>query len=263
VKITHLGNAVVSFENAIKSDRSKVEDFISRTVQRTKPQGYSEIESDKYLSDGGYEYDAANIQMAPTRYQELVYDGICQEDLDVIKDLEQSLYSCLVEYCKLFPSVVETVKWRTRGYLIQYEKSQRIGPHCDTNIPYENDSLVPLNTFPIHNTLTSGVLLNEDFIGGDLYFRSWGITVPKKFGSIVIYPSSFTGCHEVTEVTDGIRYAYLSWFGHGTISNLSIEDTSDGIENAYSWLRRLKNDIGVENMYQKFVPVGQLGVIDR
>jgi hypothetical protein len=43
---------------------------------------------------------------------------------------------------------------------------------------------------------------------------------------------------------------------------LDVDNQSTSIEQEYSWLRNLMHDVGQENLYQKFVPVGTLGVID-
>ena len=262
MNITHLGNGIVAFNDAIDIEKNDIASYLGNLQSKTNPQSYQQLEDDILLSDGGYRYDMSNYKKAPTRYSNLVYPEMNESDREIVEKLESSIYRCLVEYCKLFPSVLETVKWRTRGYVIKYERGQAIGPHCDTNLPYDGDSYVPLNTFPLHNTLTSGIILSDDFDGGDLLFRPWGITAPKKYGTAIIYPSSFAGCHEVTEIVNGIRYAYLSWFGHGTISMLDLDNHSTSIEQEYSWLRGLVNDVGLENLYQKFVPVGTLGVID-
>ena len=259
MKITHLGNGIVAFGDAIDIKKNDIALYLENLQDNTNPQGYQKLNDDTLLSDGGYRYGLEDARKAPTRYPNLIFPQMKNSDREIVEKLESSIYRCLVEYCKLFPSVLETVKWRTRGYVIKYENGQAIGPHCDTNLPYDGDSYVPLNTFPIHNTLTSGIFLSDDFDGGDLRFPSWGITAPKEYGTAIIYPSSFAGCHGVTEVTSGIRYAYLSWFGHGTISMLDSENKNTSIEQEYSWLRSLKHDVGIENLYQKFVPVGLSG----
>jgi hypothetical protein len=40
---------------------------------------------------------------------------------------------------------------------------------------------------------------------------------------------------------------------------LDSENKNTSIEQEYSWLRSLMHDVGVENLYQKFVPVGLSG----
>jgi predicted 2-oxoglutarate/Fe(II)-dependent dioxygenase YbiX len=58
-------------------------------------------------------------------------------------------------------------------------------------------------------TLTLLGLLNDDFQGGQL--KLCGETVNLGVGDVVIFPSNFMYPHEVTTVTQGTRYSYVSW----------------------------------------------------
>jgi predicted 2-oxoglutarate/Fe(II)-dependent dioxygenase YbiX len=73
--------------------------------------------------------------------------------------------------------------------------------------------------------------------------------VEPEFGSALIYPSNFIGCHEVDEVVEGERWAFLSWFYHG-----------NGQENkprALEWVKQFKSDVGLSNSQQGNVLVGE------
>jgi hypothetical protein len=52
-------------------------------------------------------------------------------------------------------------------------------------------------------------LLNDDFQGGE--FKLCGETVNLGVGDIIVFPSNFMYPHEVTTVTQGTRYSYVSW----------------------------------------------------
>ena len=99
----------------------------------------------------------------------------------------------------------------------------------------------------MHNTLTAAVFLNEGFTGGNVRFRPWAITSKTTAGSIMIYPATFTGCHEVEAIESGVRYAYLSWFAQGDSYSVNHAER-------YEWVKRLKRDVG--DVSQNFVPVG-------
>jgi len=57
-------------------------------------------------------------------------------------------------------------------------------------------------------------VLNDDYDGGDLVFKNFGITAPKKAGSVIVFGSSYPYMHEVTPVTRGIRYAAVRWYNY-------------------------------------------------
>lgn len=52
-------------------------------------------------------------------------------------------------------------------------------------------------------------LLNEDYQGGK--FKICERAYHLKAGQIIVWPSCFLFPHEVTEVTDGTRYSFVSW----------------------------------------------------
>jgi len=53
-------------------------------------------------------------------------------------------------------------------------------------------------------------VLNDDYEGGEfIMWRDTKIELPA--GSIMIFPSNFLYPHEVTRVTKGSRYSYVSW----------------------------------------------------
>ena len=77
-----------------------------------------------------------------------------------------------------------------------------------------------LDNIAFHNyvrKISSVVLLNDDFEGGEFQFTSYSkgeskiITVDfNKKGTIIFFPSSLE--HRVTPVTKGVRYSLVSWF---------------------------------------------------
>jgi predicted 2-oxoglutarate/Fe(II)-dependent dioxygenase YbiX len=53
-------------------------------------------------------------------------------------------------------------------------------------------------------------LLNDNFSGGDfIMFDDYKVNL--KAGDIMIFPSSFTFPHQVTHITEGTRYSFVSW----------------------------------------------------
>jgi len=58
-------------------------------------------------------------------------------------------------------------------------------------------------------TLTILGLLNNDFQGGQL--ELCGENVNLGLGDVIVFPSNFMYPHEVTTVTQGTRFSYVSW----------------------------------------------------
>jgi predicted 2-oxoglutarate/Fe(II)-dependent dioxygenase YbiX len=225
---THLGNAIVRYDNVLDIDKNYMTGFYKRLNQ---------------LNVGDHQYTFSEIAAmdAPQRFIEL--HKLPSEDQQFIKDINNAIHHCVKEYIKLFPVLTQTLRWFTQGYIIKYENGQSIGPHSDTNIAYAEDGVTPVNTAPIQNILTCGLMLNDGYEGGEVYYRPWNITTKPSAGSVLIYPSSFVGCHEVRPVTTGVRYAYLMWYGHGLADHVKHD---------------LVPDIRSIQANQGFVPVGRI-----
>lgn len=241
--ITHMGNGIVTFDNALVIDDNNLQKFIN-SVEATGQNQIIKDGDDFILTDGKYRIPSKDVELTPKRFTEL-YKLEEKTDVDFIEKIKQTIIACLVEYCKIFPVVIENIRWMTNGYIIKYENGQYIGPHSDCNIAYQADGVTPLNTLPMQNILTCGLFLNDNFTGGEIHYRPWGITARPRAGSVVIYPSSYLGCHEVFPVTDGTRYAYLCWLGHGDIQDSSTTKIFETV-----------NSLGLVNSQQKNVPVG-------
>lgn len=238
-----MGNGIVKFDNALDIDSENLRNFIS-SVETTDKNEIVKDGDDYILTDGKYRIPSSEVCITPKRFTEL-YKLQKQEDVEFMEKIRGTITACLLEYCKIFPVVIENIRWGTNGYIIKYENGQYIGAHSDCNIAYESDGITPANSLPLHNILTCGLFLNDDFEGGELHYRPWGITARPKSGSVVIYPSSYLGCHEVFPVTDGARYAYLCWFGHGHTHGSQTQEFYKTVKS-----------LGLTNSEQKYVPVG-------
>jgi predicted 2-oxoglutarate/Fe(II)-dependent dioxygenase YbiX len=243
--VSHLGNGIMQFNNVFSIDKEHFESF-KKSLENTTRRENKIIDDDGSVhTEGAYKIPIEHIKYSPTRYTDLSsFNG---KDKELISTLQQAMHRCVVEYCKVFPVVIENIRWVTNGYIIKYENGQSIGPHSDCNIAYAEDNVTPINTIPIYNILTVGAFLNEDFVGGDISYRPWGITTKPKTGSVLVYPSSYMGCHEVSPVTEGERYAYLRWYGHGEPPHANNESVMHLLES-----------FKTRNTEQKLVLTGKL-----
>lgn len=243
MKLVHLGSGAVMVHGLLGRDDVDAEQ-LKTIFFSTVPQGYSVIDG-KIISDGGYEFDQKGRDKAPLRYTNI-------GEFDITQTLRSAIYRAVVGYCKLFPVAVECITGQTDGYLIRYLPGNDMGPHSDCNIPYRPGTIEPLTTSPAFNTLTTSIFLNDEYSGGEVRFRTWGITARPEFGSALIYPSNFIGCHEVDEVKEEERWAFLSWFYHG--------NGQEEKAGAYDWVQQFRRDVAVGNSQQKQVLVGEHNV---
>jgi hypothetical protein len=242
----HLGNGIMLFEDVV--DTSDFEAYLERINAEILDATHG-VSADR--NDGGYEIEQEHVSKLPIRFNGLSYGSEFTKKITTL--INDGLYQCLVEYCRSFPIAAECIRWRTGGQIASYSVGQMMGPHSDCALPYDEEGNI-LNTFPLHNTLTGSMALNDDYEGGAVGFRPWGITVKPKIGSVLIYPSSFMGCHEVEPVISGVRNSYLQWYCQGE-TKMYI-----GKENELNSLaidcRKLPNGKFMNSGQQNYVPVG-------
>lgn len=241
--VRHLGNGVMLFEDVI--DTSSFDAYIDRIFAENQ-QATSGFNKDSHKNNGGYTVEESHVSELPTRFHGL--SSFSEFIKEITSSIDEALYKCLVEYCRSFPVVIDCIKWRTSGQVASYSIGQNIGPHSDCALPYDNEGNV-LNSFPLHNTLTASMVLSDGHEGGAIRFRPWGITTNPKIGSVLIYPSSFMGCHEVEPITSGVRNVYLQWFCQGKPAMQILEENE-------------LNNLAVDTKHsgQKYV---HLGIIEQ
>lgn len=77
--------------------------------------------------------------------------------------------------------------------LKRWDAGSSMGPHFDGELGKSNGL-----------EFTAILYLNDDYEGGELYFKDYNINLKPEAGSMVIFPGSFT--HEVKEIKNSKRY---------------------------------------------------------
>lgn len=253
MKTKHLGHGIVLFENAFEVDSALVSEYMKYLRSTNEEVHYFEKEDSQDLANtSGYKFRKNDVSSAPERFIRTVTNDTPKQFVDLIQSYEDTLYSCLVEYCKLFPVAVEAITWRSRGSIATYKNGQNIGCHSDSSVPCAVGEM-PANQIALHTTLTASLVMNNEFEGGEIGFRVWDKVVHINAGSILYYPSTYIGAHEVLPVTSGERIVYLQRFCHGHPGIGMPEVNDDNLMSGNQWLPTLREDVGLGNMYQQKV----------
>jgi hypothetical protein len=251
MKHEHIGMGVVILTDVISVDNKILTEYI-QWLKDNQEETFTIHEEDgvKYAKNKtGFKFNISDILMAPQRFLDLkganCQDKPKQEWLDLISLFESAIYSALVQYCKVFPDAATTSWWRPHGHVAAYAVDQRIGPHCDDQVPHEWGQ-IPGNQVSLYNSTSINLYLNncgEHYEGGELRFPNMDYTYRPQAGSVAIYPSNYLGRHEVLPVTSGERYAYLSVSSYG----VSFDgDEYVGKENPHKiWMPNLIKDISL------------------
>ena len=83
--------------------------------------------------------------------------------------------------------------------LLRYEINNQFHYHIDDAQQYPR-------------VISSSIFLNDDFEGGELEFKEFGLKIKPEAGSIVLFCSAFPYMHKVHPITRGVRYAVVKWY---------------------------------------------------
>ena len=117
----------------------------------------------------------------------------------------QKLHSVILEYVKSLK-----FDWfgDWNGYSAirfnRYFPGQTMKNHCDHIHSLFDGEIKGIPTLSIIG------LLNDDYEGGELIMLE-DKKIDTKKGDLIIFPSNFLYPHEITPVTKGVRYSYVSW----------------------------------------------------
>lgn len=85
--------------------------------------------------------------------------------------------------------------------LSKYSTGKGMGPHCDAEDP---------NGTGVNLRYSLVCYLNDDYEGGEIYFKNQDIKIKPKAGSLVFFPSTHPYLHESLPVTKGNKIMYTT-----------------------------------------------------
>lgn len=167
------------------------------------------LESVLDSTDNDYQYEEAMVgyQMRMPEYRDCV--DFKYKKSDIINDVSPSglkLHSLaddtvhrqmqvVKDYTRRY-NIGELRYWEATNY-IRYRKGQHFQEHHDHGYSY--NCVVSLVSFP-----------NDDYEGGELYFRLQNVTVKARAGDTYIFPSNFMYPHRAMPVTSGTKYSMVT-----------------------------------------------------
>lgn len=193
---------------------SSVEDlgsgiFVYRDVLPKSMDIISRLEGVLLDTDNGYEYSEAMVGygMKMPEYRD------CQDfkykKTDIIHDTSesslklQSLWEdiyfrqlqAVKHYCKAH-NIGELRYWEAMNF-VKYGPGQHFQEHHDNGYSY--NCIVSAVSYP-----------NEDYEGGELYFRLQNLNIKPKAGDLYLFPSNFMYPHRAMPVFSGTKYSIVT-----------------------------------------------------
>jgi hypothetical protein len=105
------------------------------------------------------------------------------------------------DYCRRFN--IHNLKYWEAFNFIKYEAGHHFMEHHDHGFSY-------------NCTLSLVAYLNDDFEGGELFFRLQGINYVPKAGDVVLFPSNFMYPHQAKVVHSGTKYSLVTMLDYSS-----------------------------------------------
>lgn len=112
-------------------------------------------------------------------------------DFFIIKTIKNAIIECSKDYSKRYSIDIGNLKSLS---ISKYFEGQSMGSHVDS---YENNP---------KEVLSIVLYLNDNYNGGELYFKNQNIKIKPEAGSLIAFPSVDPYFHESLPVTSGVKY---------------------------------------------------------
>ena len=240
-----LGGGVVKFHDTIPGSDEGMDTLLQQSLEGMADEALLEMydldEDGNGINQSGHLIPAEDIGIMPIRINQPldpVFFGEC----------DRAIYKNLVTYCVLYPDAMPSCWWDAGGHVAVYHTGAMLGMHGDNDVNYRFGDH-PKDQTALFNTVSSTLVLGAGFNGGNLKFEHLKLEVRVGPGDHILFPSNYMGAHEITPVTEGTRYSYISTFGQGTSApdrGIVIQSERKSGLQGRTWLPTLEQDVMTE-----------------
>jgi hypothetical protein len=241
MKLENLGGGVSLFRDAIKIDK---EWLIPNLVDMRKNvilEDFTIIHDENgipvhAINRSGHRYEVERIDHV-NRITNLLMNDLDGSRYEFFRMCEETIYNSLLMYIEQYPMILPSLWWKEQGHVVAYSPGSAMGLHSDNDVNYQPNAVPDLQLATRHVVgciiyLNDSIEVDEykndsnDYVGGEIEFIYLGIKHKPMSGDLLIFPSNYLATHEVLDILSGYRFAYISYFSHGS------EDIARGISPA-------------------------------
>jgi hypothetical protein len=190
-----LGNGIFCYKGVIKKEI----DVIKRIEENLKPEG----------DTTGYSWQPAYVgykQLMPDyrdcndfKFKKTDIENDKSQTSLNLQSLWQDLYDvklpAVEDYCRIHN--IHNLKYWEAFNFIKYGPGQHFMEHHDHGFSY-------------NCTVSLVSYVNDDYEGGELFFRLQNLKVKPEAGDLFVFPSNFMYPHQAMPVTSGIKYSIVT-----------------------------------------------------
>jgi hypothetical protein len=191
--VEDLGSGIFVYHNVVKPEMDVINRIESVLQDPSNPYQFSEamvgygMKMPDYRDCYDFKYKKTDIQ----------YD---QSEASLkLQELWQELYDAKLQavkhYCQSF-NIGELRYWEAMNF-VKYGPDQHFMEHHDNGYSY--NCVVSLVAYP-----------NDDYEGGELFFRLQNLNIKAKAGDLFIFPSNYMYPHQAKPVVSGTKYSIVT-----------------------------------------------------
>jgi len=128
-------------------------------------------------------------------------DPDTEELKQIWQDCYDRMYQATQDYCYK-NQIIDLQYWEVMNF-VKYGEGQHFQEHVDHGFSY-------------NSTVSLVGYLNDNFDGGELYFRLQGLNLKPQAGDLYIFPSSFTHPHRAMPVSNGTKYSIVTMLDYNS-----------------------------------------------
>lgn len=183
-----IGTGIVVYKNALPKELNFIERLEASLTKENSPFQWEGSRVGYFQSD----LDHRNCQDFKYNKETLGELNENSQDLALIHDqVKDSLKACLEDYSRAY---LIRVEWIGAFNMVKYGPGEKFNVHSDDGEPYRC-------------TVSAVGYFNDDYEGGELYFKFFDLTYKPEAGDFIIFPSSYVYAHASVPVKEGIKYA--------------------------------------------------------
>jgi hypothetical protein len=131
------------------------------------------------------------------------YDSIQEDMQNPIDAFNKSLSNLFLTFFKPVEDDYKSsygieMPWHDSYGILKYGLGQKFTNHIDDHEKF-------------HRRMSTVYYANDNYSGGEINFPRFGISYKPKANEMIVFPSGYVYNHSVSEITDGLRYAVVSW----------------------------------------------------
>jgi len=237
----NLGGGVFLFRNAIAIDKEWLIPNLIDMRKNVIQEDFTIIHDENgtpihAINRSGHRYEVERIDHV-NRIANLLMNDLDGSRYEFFRMCEETIYNSLLMYIEQYPMILPSLWWKEQGHVVAYSPGSARGLHSDNDVNYQPNAVPDLQLATRHVVgciiyLNDSIEVDEykndsnDYVGGEIEFIYLGIKHKPMSGDLLIFPSNYLATHEVLDILSGYRFAYISYFSHGS------EDIARGISPA-------------------------------